>query len=201
MPGAAPRLLLITPPQPQVARLVELLPLLYGIADAVLLRWPGLPDRACLASLVWLRRVHPRPLLLVSDRFDLALAAGLDGVQLRDDGLPPALVRAVAPHLLVGVSRHAQSVGRGAHGADYVVLAPVFATAGKPSVEPLGIARLAELARSATLPVLALGGIAPQRVAACLRAGAHGIAARSWVWEDRDPLARAAELRAALAAS
>lgn len=67
-----------------------------------------------------------------------------------------------------------------AGGADFAVFGPVFETASKQAFgPPVGVARLAEAARAAKIPLLALGGITLANAGACLGAGAAGVAAIS----------------------
>src|SRR4029079_16116846 len=81
---------------------------------------------------------------------------------------PSAARRVVGERALVGFSAHDEDevAWAAAQGADYVTLSPVFATASKPAVQPLGVQRAAEITRDAELPVLWLGGTMPARVAA-----------------------------------
>lgn len=96
-------------------------------------------------------------------------------------------------------------VGRSCHGvADlerltvehYVTVSPVFASASKPGYgPPLGPDGLAYLCRRTHRPVLALGGIeTPQRAAACVAAGAAGVAVMGAVMRAKDPAAVVADL-------
>ena len=71
-------------------------------------------------------------------------------------------------------------------GLDYVVASPVFTPTWKP-VPGRGLDWLAGMARPGGVPVLALGGVTPQRVAACLDAGAHGVAVTSAVMKAVEP--------------
>jgi thiamine-phosphate diphosphorylase len=194
----APRLLLVTPQPVDLACLLTLLPRLHGVADAVVLRWPQATDRERTAACARLAAVRPRPMLLSSDRFDIAVACGLDGVQLRDAGLPPARVRALCPRLAIGVSRHATTAGLPCGGADWMVVAPIFPTPSKPGSAALGIAGLAAICRRASVPVLGLGGVTPELAPALRGAGAWGAAASSAVFGAPDPAAAAILLRAAL---
>lgn len=116
--------------------------------------------------------------LLVNGRADVALAAGADGVHLPSRGLPVALARKLAAshdRFLVGRSTHdpAEVAAAGAAGADYVVFGPVYGVPGKG--EPAGLERLRR-ASAHGVPVLALGGIDPSRLAAVAEAGAVGAA-------------------------
>jgi thiamine-phosphate diphosphorylase len=100
-------------------------------------------------------------------------------------------------------------VGRSCHGAaglvrltteDYVTISPVFESASKPGYGPaLGPAGLRDLCRRAGRPVLALGGIeTPERAAACVEAGAAGVAVMGAVMRAADPAATVAELAGVL---
>jgi thiamine-phosphate pyrophosphorylase len=87
---------------------------------------------------------------------------------------------------LVGRSCHnAAEVSRAAdEGCDYIFVSPVYETASKPGYGPgLGLSGLAELCRPG-LPAFALGGVLPERVAECLRAGAYGVAVMGPVLHD-----------------
>jgi thiamine-phosphate pyrophosphorylase len=70
---------------------------------------------------------------------------------------------------------------------DYLLLAPVFPTSCKPHAAPIGTEAIARLTNSAHPPVVALGGVTPLNAAACLRAGASGIAVCGGVMESSVP--------------
>lgn len=102
---------------------------------------------------------------------------------------------AVRP-VLVGRSCHDRAELQRAHqeGCDYVLVSPVFPTASKPGYGPaLGPAGFARLVEGA-VPAWALGGIGPEDVAGCLRAGARGVAVMGPIM--RDPGSVAAYLSA-----
>jgi thiamine-phosphate pyrophosphorylase len=120
--------------------------------------------------------------LLVNDRSDIAFAAGADGVHLTTHSLRADVVRhTFGDEFLIGVSTHSLAEASIARrmGADFVVFGPVFNTASKREYgEPLGLTRLAQAASELSpFPVLALGGLEMSKVAACILAGAGGIAA------------------------
>lgn len=120
--------------------------------------------------------------LLVNDRFDVALAAGADGVHLTSQSIPTAIVRkACVEEFLIGVSTHAVGEARLAHqhGADFVLFGPVFDTESKRAFgQPQGTDKLREVANALKpFPVIAIGGISLDNVKDCFAAGASGVAA------------------------
>jgi len=123
-------------------------------------------------------------LVLVNDRFDVALACGADGVHLRTNSIAASVVRRFAQvkgrdELVIGVSTHSIDEAREAEsgGADFIVCGPVFPTASKINLgPPLGLTRLVDVCRSVKIPVLALGGVGWQNWQEPLAAGAAGVA-------------------------
>ena len=120
--------------------------------------------------------------VLVNDRLDVALACGAAGVHLRGDSIQAPAVRQLVPTgFVVGVSVHtvAEAVAA-ASSADYLVAGTVWPTDSKPSAQTealLGIEGLARIASAVTVPVLGIGGVTIDRLAAAARAGAAGAAA------------------------
>jgi thiamine-phosphate pyrophosphorylase len=119
---------------------------------------------------------------------------------------PPTLpVRAQAPatspapdDFLLGVSCHSLEAAKFAatNGADYIFFGPIFATPSKAGMgNPQGTTLLAEVCRSIHIPVLALGGITRENAAACIIAGAAGIAAIRLFQDAPDSTAIVKELR------
>jgi thiamine-phosphate pyrophosphorylase len=93
--------------------------------------------------------------------------------------------------LLVGRSCHSVAELRAAQeeGVDYATLSPIWATPSKPGYgPPLGPEGLARaVAAVPDLPVYALSGVGPRRIAACLAAGARGVAVMGEVMRAPDP--------------
>jgi thiamine-phosphate pyrophosphorylase len=138
--------------------------------------------------------------IVVNDRLDIAMGVAADGVHLGGQSLPAEVVRREAgKDFLIGVSCHSldDALRAEAAGADYILLGPIFETPSKLRYgPPLGLARLSEVVEQTTIPVLALGGITVERTAACITAGAKGIAGIR-IFQDCLSLAeRVRELRA-----
>jgi thiamine-phosphate pyrophosphorylase len=120
--------------------------------------------------------------LLVNDRFDIARAAGADGVHLATRSLPAPVIREICgKDFLIGVSTHSleTALDARAEGADFIVFGPVFETPSKQSYgAPQGLEKLREVTTALKdFPVLAIGGINLDNAGDCFRAGASGIAA------------------------
>ena len=111
--------------------------------------------------------------ILVNDRLDIALAAGIDGVHLPSNGLPAERVRPLVK--LLGISTHTldEAIHAERTGADFIVFGPIFDTPGK---RPVGLEPLRTVASQLKIPVLAIGGIKEENSKDVLDAGAAGIA-------------------------
>jgi thiamine-phosphate pyrophosphorylase len=123
----------------------------------------------------------------VHDDLDAAEAARADGVHLPAGGSVRAARMRLGAAALIGQSVHGDEAMRRAveEGADYVTLSPIFATASKPDYGPaLGINALR---KRHSLSVIALGGVEPENIAACLAAGAAGAAVMGGAMRAQDP--------------
>jgi len=130
--------------------------------------------------------------VVVNDRLDVALACGADGVHLRASSFPPRVVRPTVPErFLIGRSVHDVDEAREhAAAVDYFVVGTVFPTGSKPAATRwLGVAGLEAIVKAVRVPVLAIGGIARDRIAQVAAAGAAGIAAIGLFLPDVGPLA------------
>lgn len=144
-------------------------------------------------------------LFVVNDRVDVCLAIGADGVHLGREDMPLVAARRVlgAGFVVGGTVRNAAQLAEAARdGADYVGLGPVFATRTKEVAHAaLGTEGVAAAARGATIPVIAIAGIAVADLAPLLRAGAYGVAVIGAVAGAADPTAATAEFARGIAAA
>ncbi len=145
--------------------------------------------------------------VLVNDRVDVALAGGVDGVQLGRRSLPIAAARALlGADAWIGYSAHdaAEAAQAAADGADFLVVGSLYRTASHPERAPAGTALVRETIAAlapAEVPVIGIGGITPERVSEVLAAGAYGVAVLGGVWHAADPVAATADYIAALGES
>jgi thiamine-phosphate diphosphorylase len=130
---------------------------------------------------------YPPTRLFVNDRLDIALACDAIGVQLGAASLDPEDARRLDNRWWIGRSVHTLAEAEAAQtaGADYLVVGPVFPTATHPTRDPLEPATLSAIV-ALGLPVIAIGGITPGRVAYLKTAGVHGVAAIRAFWDTVD---------------
>jgi thiamine-phosphate pyrophosphorylase len=143
-----------------------------------------------------------RPLVMVNDRVDVAMAladAGCAGVHLGESDLPPKEARAMLPEgLLIGLSTHDMAGVVRSHDepVDYLGFGPVFASQTKGYSDARGPERAWVASEAASVPVFAIGGITPANAGELESVGRVAVA--SALLSAEDPAAEAESLRAAL---
>lgn len=136
--------------------------------------------RRQIAASLALTRAH-RAQLIVNDYWQLAIEEGADFIHLGQEDLAAADLAAIkAAGLKLGISSHDENELEIALQAepDYIALGPVYETLlKKMKWSPQGLARVtAWKARIGALPLVAIGGITPERAPGVVTAGADSIA-------------------------
>lgn len=161
---------------------------------------PALVERA--RSAVALARRHAegtgeRPLVVVNDRADVAVAVGAAGVHTGADDLPTMLARRViGPGGLLGRTAHdlAEAEAAAAAGADYLGIGPCFPSATKDFGAFAPRHFLERVARTIALPSYAIGGITLDRLDELAALGIRRVAVGAAVTAAADPAAAARAL-------
>jgi thiamine-phosphate pyrophosphorylase len=196
------------------------LPRLYVILDAALITSP---ERDCAASLAEAgvrllqyrnKSASARQYLessrklaetlqpygasfFVNDRPDVAFLAGASGVHVGHDDLDVEQSRSiVGSNKLIGVSTHnlEQFERAAASSADYIAVGPIFNTSSKSNPDPVvGVDFIRKVRSLTDKPIVAIGGIALERAAAVIEAGADSVAVIGGIWSAADPSQRARE--------
>jgi len=135
-----------------------------GGATVIQLRAPRLTTRDVEREALRLKAGSPVP-VIVSSRCDIAIAAGLDGVNLPEGDIPVDEARALLGRAWVSRSVHSLEAAREAGGADRLIFGPVWQTASHPGRTPAGLEALRAVAAATTIPVIAIGGVTRERVA------------------------------------
>lgn len=170
-----------------------------GGVDAIYLRdaGPSIDDLA-LTTRALRAQIGDAATLLVNGGPQAARATG-GGLHLREREMTPAAARAVlGPTVLIGRSVHSPEGAVAATGADYVLAGHVYPSPSKPGLAPLGPAGLARIVAAAPCPVIAIGGITPERATEIIQTGACGVAVIGAIAGADDPRAAARALRGAV---
>lgn len=168
-----------------LALITEIVQAAAGRPVAIQVRAKSVPRAQFGVLAARVRDTVPRdvPLLLNiggSGGAALAERLGYSGVHWPEADIPLAR----PPHALAfrSAAVHSIEAVRCAEraGADVVVFGAVFAPGSKTG-EGVGLEALSAVSHATALPVFAIGGIHPEQVADCLRAGAHGVAVVSGI--------------------
>jgi len=136
--------------------------------------------------------------LIVNDYWQIAIEEGCDFVHLGQEDLAGADIAAIrASGMKLGLSTHDAAELETALAArpDYIALGPVWPTIlKKMKWAPQGVERLADWkARIAPLPLVAIGGLNPDRLSAVFENGADSAAVVTDITLNADPEARTRE--------
>lgn len=133
--------------------------------------------------------------LIVNDYWREAMATGADHIHLGQEDLAAADVAAIkAAGLRIGISTHSEDELATALAAkpDYVALGPIYETKLKAMRwAPQGLARIrAWRERIGDIPLVAIGGLTPERAPAVFAAGAQSLAVITDFMTASDPETR-----------
>lgn len=148
-----------------------------------------------------LRAALPQTRIYINDRIDAAYAVHAKGIQLGISSIPAAAARRMMPPgTVIGQSVHSaeEAIGAQQAGVDFVIFGHIYETSSKAGLKPRGIDALAEVVGAVGLPVIAIGGIEPDKVDEVLSTGCAGIAVMSSVFLHPEPSLQIARFRAAL---
>ncbi len=142
--------------------------------------------------------------LIVNDHWRLAIETGCDFIHLGQEDLAEADLDAIrAAGLKLGISTHDGAELRTALAVKpaYVALGPVYPTIlKKMKWNPQGLDRLADWRkRVGSVPLVAIGGLNPERLPGVFAAGADSAAVVTDITLNTDPEARTREWLAATA--
>lgn len=138
---------------------------------------------------------------IMNDSVDLAMACNADGIHVGQDDAPaPVVRRLVGPDMLIGVSTNtaAEMEQALADGADYVGFGPMFPTVSKKDAHVVVSPEARRFALSFSLPVVTIGGISEDNIAALYGEGFRSFAMISAIVGQEDIAGAVRRLRALL---
>jgi len=200
LPPTARGLYLITPEEPDTARLLARVAAVLPQATWLQYRQKGADGarrHAQAAALQALCAQAGVP-LIVNDDVALAAAIGAAGVHLgEEDGDIAAARTQLGAQAIIGAScydAHARAERAVAAGASYVAFGAFFPTTSKVTTRRATPALLATAA-ALGVPRVAIGGITPDNMGPLVAAGADLVAVIGGVFEAADPVAAAQAYR------
>nr|MDF9459332.1 thiazole tautomerase TenI [Bacillus pumilus] len=131
----------------------------------------------------------PKEKLIINDRVDVALLTNIHRVHLPGHSFSPKESRQKFPHLHAGVSVHSIEEAKAAekNGAEYVMFGHVYDTTCKPGLQARGVQLVKELTSALSIPVVAIGGLTPDRIPELKHANVKGIAVMSGIFTHHQP--------------
>jgi thiamine-phosphate pyrophosphorylase len=139
--------------------------------------------------------------VIVNDDIAAAFETGADGVHLGQEdwaAIPPGERKErLAAIRIVGISTHSleQALAAERDGADYIGVGPVFPTATKPGMAPVGLDLVRQVSERVAVPFFAIGGINLDNLDQVLDAGARRVAVVSAILRAEDPRGAAQALK------
>ena len=170
---------------------------ILGGVDTIVLREKHL-DSAKLLSLASKMRMltskhHTR--LMIHSQADIAKAVEADGIHVDAKSIPEIadIKTWLGAGFLVSASCHnAQELADAEQqGADFAFLSPVFPTQSHPGAPSLGAENFIQTAASVSIPIIALGGIAPDVID---QLQGYGVATMGGILDAQNPQQAAALL-------
>jgi thiamine-phosphate pyrophosphorylase len=118
-------------------------------------------------------------LCIINDRPDIAVLSDADGVHVGQEDLPATDVRKIiGTNRILGVSTHRIEQARQAvlDGADYIGVGPMFKSPTKPRDFIAGTGYASEVAKSISIPAVAIAGITAANVDEVIATGIRRVA-------------------------
>jgi thiamine-phosphate pyrophosphorylase len=178
----------------------EIAEAILGGATMIQLREKALSTRDFIKIAEGVKRVtdqHSVP-LIINDRLDVMLAVAASGLHVGQNDMPATMARRLLGNdaiLGVSVTTVAEAVQAEVDGADYLGVGAMFPTGTKPDAGLVGLPELAEITRTVSIPVVAIGGISADNALQLKGRGLRGIAVVAAVFGKPETRSAAAAMR------
>ncbi|HFF3189125.1 thiazole tautomerase TenI [Bacillus cereus] len=140
-----------------------------------------------------LKKGFPASKLVINDRIDIAILLNIPRIQLGYRSTDVRSVKEKFSYLHVGYSVHSveEAIEAFKNGADSLVYGHVFPTECKKGVPARGLEEISDIARSLSIPIIAIGGITPENTKDILASEVSGIAVMSGIVSSSNPYSKA----------
>jgi thiamine-phosphate pyrophosphorylase len=130
-------------------------------------------------------------LFIVNDFPEIAYLSGADGVHLGQNDLPVADVRRILPpDMIIGISAHSKEQAMLAlqHEPDYIAVGPIYETKTKNNelIEGIGEDIFEKVLKSTDIPVVAIGGLIPERIDKLKKLGCKCCSVVSYLYSENN---------------
>ncbi len=139
--------------------------------------------------------------LIIDDRIDVALAAGVQGVHLGQSDMPIKTARKIlGEDFIIGATAKTveQALEAFEQGADYLGVGAIYPTTTKVKTVLTSTEMLDKICRAVPIPVNAIGGLNKDNIDVLKGIGISGICAVSAIMKADDPENAVKELSAAV---
>lgn len=163
---------------------------IHDVVDFVHIREKSKSSLELLTLLNILRDKRvPMNKIVMNDRLDVVLLTNLINIHLPTHGHPVKLVKEQYPTMNVGRSVHSveEAIQAEKDLANYVIYGHCFETNCKKGLTPNGIDHLISIKKALTIPVYAIGGIAPEHLPLLKECQIDGIAVMSGIFSSENP--------------
>ncbi|OXB95718.1 MULTISPECIES: thiazole tautomerase TenI [Bacillus] len=135
----------------------------------------------------------PASKIVINDRIDIAILLNIPRVQLGYRSTDVKSVKEKFSYLHVGYSVHSldEAIVAFKNGADSLVYGHVFPTDCKKGMPARGLEEISDIARSLSIPIIAIGGITPENTKDILASEVSGIAVMSGILSSSNPYSKA----------
>lgn len=126
---------------------------------------------------------------IINDRIDVCQAVDADGIHLGNTDMPiPYARKILGDGKIIGKTTRnlKQALTAEKQGADYISVGAIFPSPTKTTAPVVGTEQLITVIKGVKKPVVAIGGITPQKAKQLFRLGVSGIAITSSVFTEVD---------------
>lgn len=164
---------------------------LMGGVDMVQLREKNLDFNSFLESAIKIKKLTEKygvP-LIINDNIEVCRQSNANGVHIGQGDTPLSKVRKIlGKDKIIGVTAKTiqQALEAQLNGADYLGVGAMFGSTTKKDAIPLTFEQLADIRKSVTIPIVAIGGINADNINKFANTNVDGIAVVSAIYGQND---------------
>ena len=164
---------------------------LMGGVDMVQLREKNLDFNSFLDSAIKIKKLTEKygvP-LIINDNIEVCRQSNANGVHIGQGDTPLSKVRKIlGKDKIIGVTAKTiqQALEAQLNGADYLGVGAMFGSTTKKDAIPLTFEQLADIRKSVTIPIVAIGGINADNINKFANTNVDGIAVVSAIYGQND---------------